>query len=104
MAGGMTRNHPEQKFQRVITSYFGVIFPKTVFWSAIDHSGGGAKLGAIHKSAGVKSGLPDLLHYLERTCTFHRNQDWHYARQPRSKGLPCGHIGSGREGRGVPSP
>ena len=61
MAGGMTQKRPEAKFQRVVTNYLAVILPKTVWFSAIGHGGGGVIRGAQLKAAGVRAGVPDIM-------------------------------------------
>lgn len=55
------RAHPEQDLQQTVAEYLTWALAPPWWFTAIGHGGGGAKRGAILKSMGVKSGVPDLL-------------------------------------------
>lgn len=61
LGSGGKRKAPEQTLQRQVATFLEWALPPDAWFTSIGHGGGGAVRGAILKSTGMKSGVPDIL-------------------------------------------
>lgn len=54
-------NRPEQSLHKSVCEHLKLVLPKSVFWTSLDHAGGGPVVGRFRKIRGVKKGLPDIM-------------------------------------------
>lgn len=54
-------SNPEQSFQIAATDYLCYVLPKSYWFTAIGHGGGGSIRGALLKAMGLKRGVADHL-------------------------------------------
>jgi hypothetical protein len=59
MGSGMKR--PEQALHTAVAHFLDAALAPGVFWTSLDHAGGGATVGAFRKARGVRKGLPDIM-------------------------------------------
>jgi hypothetical protein len=63
MAGmnGKRMQRPEQDLHRAVARFLDAALAPGVFWTSLDHAGGGPVVGAFRKARGVRKGLPDIM-------------------------------------------
>ena len=61
MASKRSHGHPEADLQRTLVRWLELALPAEAWFTAIDHSGRGARAGGIAKGMGVKRGIFDLV-------------------------------------------